>query len=279
MSTAIAPTAAPRAALVVHDQGPLSHIFDTAKFEQLQRVCSMLACSAFTPKHLVGRTEKETMANCFRVANQALRWQMDPFSVADETYTVAGRLGYQGKLVAAVVNSRAGLSGRLSYAFTGKGDALTVVVSGTFKDDGEVRTISLSVGQAKTKNDMWMKDPEQKLAYSGAIKWARRHCPEVIQGVLTEDDLHAMAERDKSIEAPKTMTGIMQNLTAPKIVPAQEERPRVNTEAEAAFDGGGNADAQSTYQDDDEAMRAEAYAREQAEASGELFGKGHQLGD
>jgi len=72
----------------------------------------------------------------------------------------------------------------------------------------------LSVEQAKTAHKMWATDPEQKLAYSGATKWARRHCPQVIMGVHTIEDLEAIQEREEAEAkprrpAPKSLADLM----------------------------------------------------------------------
>jgi uncharacterized surface anchored protein len=133
-------------------------------------------------------------ANAFLVINQAIRWGFDPIGLFRETYVVGGVLGYQGKLVTAVINSRAGLKRNLDFEFNDKkGAELQVTVIGTFKGEDDPRTVTLTVAQAKTANEIWVKDPEQKLCYSGAIKWARRHAPEVVLGVLTEDDVEKIA--------------------------------------------------------------------------------------
>lgn len=185
-------TKKPAETRVVHDDSAISYLMDTARFEHLFRIARTLANSTLTPKHLRGESVDETTANCFRVVNQAMRWKFDPFAVADETYVVAGKLGYQGKLVAAVVNARAGLRERLRPTYEGEGDKRCVTIHGTFRDEEAERIVELTVGQAKTANEMWKKDPDQKLFYSGVIKWARRHCPDVIMGVLTEDDIERM---------------------------------------------------------------------------------------
>ncbi len=183
--------------MVVIDQSGDANLMDTARFEQLQRISSTLASAAFTPKHLQGKIIQETIANCFRVVNQAFRWGMDPFAVADETYVVQGKLGYQGKLVASVINTRSNLKSRLRCEYSGDGDGRTVKVIGQFANEDTERDITLSVAQAKTANQMWTKDPDQKLYYSGVVKWARRHCPEVIMGVLTDDDVERIADKPK----------------------------------------------------------------------------------
>lgn len=177
----------------------LSNLTDSDRFQQLQRVATMMGTAAFTPAHLKGRTQQETIANCFRVVNQAMRWGFDPFAVGDETYVVQGKLGYQGKLVAAVINARAGLKGRLRPEYSGKGEDRTVTIIGQFASEDSPRTIELVLKNAKTSNGMWTKDPDQKLWYSGVIKWSRRHCPELILGVMTEDDLERIQETDSGV--------------------------------------------------------------------------------
>lgn len=229
---------------IVHDDGPNANLFDTRKFDQCYRVARAMAEMSLLPDHLksVGtKNNKEwlpkstVVANCFRVVNQAVRWGFDPYAIVDETYVVAGKLGYQGKLIAAVVNSRAGLIGRLNYTHSGTGDAMTVTVSGRFKDSpDQVCEITLSVKDAKTENEMWKKDPEQKLCYSGAIKWARRYCPEVVLGVLTDDDVDKIVYGDPP--APTVEVKSVSDLTS--VVKAKTEALKKPTTDGTMFDKG-----------------------------------------
>lgn len=235
-----------RQALVVQDDGPAAHLFDTARFEQMQRIARAMGASNLIPEHLQGATTEQTSANCLMVVNQAVRWRMDPYAVAPESYVVTkkgslarGKLAFQGKLVAAVVNTRAGLVGRLSYTFEGAGDGRTVTVSGQFDNEDEPRTITLSVKQAKTDNTMWRTDPDQKLVYSGVTKWARRHCPEVMLGVLTDDDLDRMA-----IDVEHSPAGSLDDLTTRLEAPPADTTPppdqqTVDASREAAREGRG----------------------------------------
>lgn len=217
---------------VVEDNSPLSFIMDTAKFEHCYRIAEAMSRASLIPRHLKGSTPQETAANCFLVVNQALRWHMDPFAVAPETYEVGGKLGYQGKLVAAVINTRAGLRDKLSYEFSGERgtDGFSVTVSGRFEGEDSPKTVTVSVGQARTSNQMWTKDPEQKLVYTGSIRWARRHAPEIIMGVTTDDDLDMMREEAKLIamkpaKAP-VFDGPQPALNAPPVELEKPKRPR-----------------------------------------------------
>lgn len=203
------------------DPTVVANLMNEQRFNRMMIIAQTMASAALIPEHLLGRkkggvlqyfTADEIRANCFLIVNQAFRWGMDPFAVMPETYVVGGKLAYQGKLIAGLVNSLANLEERLSYEFTGtKGkDDFTVTVSGKFKGAPAPVTVQVSVGQAKTDNQMWIKDPEQKLVYTGATKWARRWCPEIILGIMTDDDADQMEMRDvtpRNTEPVKVITG------------------------------------------------------------------------
>lgn len=234
-------------------------MLDTGKFEHMWRVAKAMALSNLMPQHLKGGNHDQTAANCLRIVNQAVRWGIDPFAMMDETYVVSGKLGYQGKLVAAIVNRRGGLDGRLTYEFSGSGENRTVKVSGTFEGDDEPSTIELSVKQAKTTNKMWTSDPDQKLVYSAVTKWARRHCPEVLLGVLTDDDLDRMHQ--DAIPAEYTVHD-----DAHRTTDTRSQTERLNDELAERFgdslDGEAEAEADATPDDDESAPVG---------AKGELF--------
>ena len=230
----------PKEIRVVNDSGPLANLFDTARFEHCFRIAEAMSFSTLIPEHLRGNkhrafTPPEVKSNCFLIVNQALRWNMDPFAVMPESYVVGGKLAYQGKLVAAVVNARAPLRERLKYSYTGKkgSDDFTITVSGTFLGEEQPRIVTLSVGEAKTENQMWRKDPEQKLVYSGAVRWARRWTPELVLGVLTDDDIDRMEswrlDAAKQAKVSNSIPNFEQKheVTFPphEEVPPQEERP------------------------------------------------------
>lgn len=206
---------------VVEDDSENAYLLDTGRFEHTCRIAGMMARANLIPKHLKGDNFEQTQANCFLVVNQAFRWKLDPFAIAPETYEVGGKLGFQGKLIAAVINARAGLVEKLTYTFNDKtGDALEVTVSGRLKGEDKPRTVTVSVGQARTTNQMWTKDPQQKLIYSGATKWARRHVPEVILGVLTDDDAEQIREEAKFIAAKPVEYKLTDMMPPPGIVEA-----------------------------------------------------------
>ncbi len=74
--------------LVVHDDGPIAYLFDSARFEQMKRIAIAMAHASLIPDHLHGNSAdpkqrwEQTVGNCLLIVNQALRWNMDPFAVA-----------------------------------------------------------------------------------------------------------------------------------------------------------------------------------------------------
>lgn len=206
---ALAPVTETRPARqIVEDVIP---ILDTARFEHMQRIATVMARSTLIPEAL--RTFKDgdkvlhlpfedIMANCFLVVNQATKWNMDPFGVAQCVSIVKGKLCYEGKLVAAVLDAKLGIE--LSFTYDGKaGDALGVVVSGVI--NGVTKTVEGTVGGWKTtgSNSPWSSpsNHQRQLAYRGSREWARLHKPALMLGAYTDDELADLQDASRANRA------------------------------------------------------------------------------
>lgn len=192
---------------------------DTAMFEHMQRIATMMAQSSLVPAHLnmvkkvdgkeVEISAKEAIANCFLVVNQAIRWGMDPFAAAQSAYTTKGKLGWEGKMIAAVINSHPLIEERLSYTYSGTGEQRKVIVSAKLKGEKEPRTVEGTVAAWRTNGtgSPWDKQSQwdQQLSYRGAREWGRRHLPEAMLGVYGDDEIaHFEAtERTLAHEQPQ----------------------------------------------------------------------------
>ena len=153
-------------------------------FDQAMRLAEMMARSALVPQHL-----QQKPADCLLVVEQAMRWQMSPFAVAQGTFVTKGKLGYAGMLMHAAVEANAPISGHLNYRFTGEADDRTVIVSGTLIGETNAREVEVRLRDARTENVWWKKTPDQMLCYHGARVWARRHAPGVIFGAYSREEL------------------------------------------------------------------------------------------
>jgi hypothetical protein len=142
----------------------------------------------------IGKPFRGQPGLCLAVIMQAINWQMEPFSVASKAYVVNDKVAYEAQLIAAVVNTRAGLVARPSAKYDGQGPERRVTISGMFKGDKEVRTYeSPRIKDIKTKNSpLWQADPDQQIFYFAIRSWARRWCPEVLLGALSVDEAETL---------------------------------------------------------------------------------------
>lgn len=199
-------------------------IFSPDTLDKLIRLSEIMANSRVTvPSHLAGNA-----SDCLAVAMQALQWQMNPFAVAQKTFTVSGVLGYEAQLVNAVITTMAPTRDRLHYEWfgpwekvigkftektSGKGNKYAapdwtlndesgcgVRVWATMKNETEPRELELLLSQAQVRNStLWASDPKQQLAYLAVKRWARLHCPDVILGVYTPDELETVRPVERNI--------------------------------------------------------------------------------
>jgi hypothetical protein len=152
--------------------------------DQAMRLAEMMAVGKLVPSHL-----QRSPGDCLMVIEQAMRWGMSPFAVAQSTSVIQGKLMFEGKLVAAALHASGALATRLAYDYAGEGAARLVRVSAVLAGETEPRAVEVKLADAKTTNGMWTKQPDQQLAYHGARVWARRYAPEVMLGVYTPEEM------------------------------------------------------------------------------------------
>lgn len=208
---------------VMEDQqySPQQITLDDALFNKCHRLAQMMASGACTvPKHLQGNA-----GDCFAIVGQSLRWGMDPYAVAQKTHLVNGTLGYEAQLVIAVINNRAPITDRIKFEYfgdwskvKGKDDKSTdigVICRATFKGDDAPTELSLTMAQVGhvRNSPLWAADPRQQLAYLAAKRFSRLHCPDVILGVYTPDEL-----ADRGNSEPRNITPKAQNAGAASLM-------------------------------------------------------------
>jgi hypothetical protein len=179
---------------------------------------------------------------CLAVSMQALRWGMDPFAVANKAYEVNNQLAYESQLVHAVVNTRAPLQARLKLSYDGQAGTRTCTISGLLRGEDQPATYtSPQVKDITPKNSpLWKTDPDQQLFYFSVRSWARRHVPEVLLGVYTDDELQAQhqgAERAKDVTPRPTRDDYAQDEDEVEAEPEQQAEAEVVEQERAADDG------------------------------------------
>jgi len=165
---------------------------------EAMQLATIMARSTFVPQHCRG-----SEGNCLAIIMQAARWGMDPFAVANKAYFTKDGAppAFESQLVNAVVNSSGALSGRLRVAFEGEGEKLRCTVRGFLRaDPNDEKVKTQSIARITVRNSpLWKSDPEQQLGYYTTRAWARLHCPEVLLGVFTPDEMEIEPERARVV--------------------------------------------------------------------------------
>lgn len=168
----------------------LSGFFDERKFGIMVKLATIMANAPLVPKDLKGKNQQEAEANCFLIVEQAMRWDISPTALAQCAYVLNGKVGFEAKVISAVVNSNKNITRRLSYTYKGEGPAREVTVSGMIKGEKTARTITGTVEDWATNNAQWKKkNKDQMLSYRGAREWARRHAPDILMGAMSADEV------------------------------------------------------------------------------------------
>lgn len=168
--------------------------------------------------------ELRNVGDCLAITMQAMNWKMNPFSVAQKTFFISGKIGYEAQLVAAAITNSGAIVGNFGFEWFGpwekvigkfdirkseKGDyrvpgwkledeaGIGIRCWNTLRGESEPRVLELLLAQARTRNStLWADDPKQQLAYLAQKRWARLYAPGVILGVYTPDELDQPTERD-----------------------------------------------------------------------------------
>lgn len=151
--------------------------------DQAIRLAKAMASAKLVPKHL-----QDDVGSCLMIVEQAMRWGMSPFAVAQCTSSISSKLMFEGKLVAAAVESCGAIEGGFDYEFKGEGEDRTITVSARRRGETNPRHITIALRDVRTTNEWWKKQPDQMLVYSGVRNWARRWTPAAILGVYSPEE-------------------------------------------------------------------------------------------
>lgn len=201
-----------------------SFITNTELWDQVSRFAeAMTKADASIPTYLA-----DNVGDCIAITMQSIEWRMNPFLVAQKTQLINGVLAYEDELINAIVNNCAPTTTRLQIEWVGDWDniigrvkaaesktvdgdidtdtvetyikcwtdeeekGLSVKVWATIIGEEKPRELTLGMTQVVTKNSqLWVEDPREHIAHLAIKRWARMHCPEVIIGIYTPEEIRA----------------------------------------------------------------------------------------
>jgi len=157
-------------------------------FELSQRMAKALDATDLVPI-----TYKGNVANCMIALELANRIGVSPLMVMQNLYTINGRPTWSSQFVIAAINT-CGRFSTLKFSFNA--EKTSCYAYATEKITGEVlrgSTISLEMadleGWAQKKGSKWVTMPELMLTYRAAAFFGRIYCPEILNGMHTDNEL------------------------------------------------------------------------------------------
>ena len=227
-------------ALAIQADNSMDFYFDVQKFEQLQRAGRMFAESGLVPKHYDGN-----VAACSLAIVTAVGLGMNPLNFMQRSYVVNGKQGIEASLMVAIVNKSGVFSDRISYEIEHdkEGRPVACTASATIAKTGQKVSERITWDTVQKEwlskdGSKWKTMPEHMFKYRTAAWLIRHHCPEVVFGLSTIDEL---MDNDPIDVTPKR--GAIEDKTADNVVnlkdkiAAAKEKSNETKEAETPQSG------------------------------------------
>ena len=204
------------------------------QFEFQWRKAQALSRSRMVPAHFQGKPE-----DCMVAVMMARSLGIDDLLALQNIQLIQGSPGFKASFAIGLANTRGPFAGPITWSTEGSGESLKVTAKAIVRATGE--EVSASVDFAMAKAEGWVKNPkyrtmpEQMLRYRAATWLIRLHCPEVLMGLSSSDELEDMRAAEakatgsavKSNNKPREATVIVEELNAQIEQAAQAQKPQV----------------------------------------------------
>lgn len=247
----------------------LALLFNDRLYERCKDVARVMAgAKGVTPGHLINNPEA-----CFGIIQMSVTWKLTPQLVAFATYqTPGGKIGFEGKLVQAIIENSGKVEGNVKYELVGDWDqvrgkfkmaksakgndyhvaawapddekGLGVIATAQVKGEAEPRTTGIIyLNSCWPRNStLWALRPEQQIKYLAARVLANTVMPGIFMGVPIEGDVDDEGMKDVTPRPQPEGAGSFYSGKAPaeepKAEPAKVEGPPAITNAAQAWDAG-----------------------------------------
>jgi len=178
---------------------------DTKLMNLAYRTAGMLAKSKIVPESYQNSPE-----NCLIAIDLANRQNLSPMMVMQNLYVVKGKPAWSGSFCAAAING-CGKFTPLEYVFVEQGGGgcfarATRLVNGTVcQSDTITMQMARDEGWLEKSGSKWKTMPRQMMMYRAASFFARAHCPEVLLGIQTAEEVQDVHGYEAETKATTTV--------------------------------------------------------------------------
>lgn len=172
--------------------GTLTMWNDTKLMNLAYRTATMISKSGLVPENYRNSPE-----NCLIAIDLANRQGLSPMMVMQNLYVVKGKPAWSGSFCAAAING-CGKFTPLEYVFVGEPGTLsegcyaraTRIINGSqCVSDTITMQMAKDEGWLEKSGSKWKTMRRQMMMYRAASFFARAHCPEVLLGIQTVEEV------------------------------------------------------------------------------------------
>lgn len=169
--------------------GGLTMWNDVKLMQNVWKTATMISRSALVPDSYRGSPE-----NCLVAIDLANRQGLSPMMVMQNLYVVKGKPAWSGSFCAAAING-CGKFTPLEYVFVEDGGggcfarATRIATGAVCVSDTITMKMAKDEGWTDKSGSKWKTMPKQMMMYRAASFFARAHCPEVLLGIQTVEEV------------------------------------------------------------------------------------------
>lgn len=196
-------------------------------FKSAYRMAEALASTDMVPT-----TYQKKPANCLIAMEMGVRLGISALMVMQNLDVVHGRPTWRGSFVAGLINGSRRFKGPLRYELSGSGEKMQCYAYAVDLEGNIIKGTTITMEMAKkegwsTKNgSKWLTMPEQMIQYRAASYFGRVHCPDVLLGLYTAEEVEDFTEGENApIMDVETEIKEQANKVEIDISPAPEKQP------------------------------------------------------
>lgn len=154
---------------------------------------AMVMAEQLSKSDIIPATYKGKPENCLIAIELSNRLKLSPFLVMQNMHVIQGRPSWSSSFIISCINGSGRFSGPLKFEMDAnrtKCRAWAVEKASGEKLVGPLITMEMaqSEGWLGKNGSKWKTMPELMLRYRAAAFFGRLYCPEIINGMLTEDE-------------------------------------------------------------------------------------------
>lgn len=189
---------------------------DTNAFADAQRMVMPLSKSTMIPKDY-----QNNVPNCMVAMEMSNRLNKSILMVMQNTNIIHGKPGLGSSFVIALINSSGRFADPLDFNVEGEGESMSCYAFTKRQDGREIKGPRITWQMAKAEGwttksgSKWATMPELMFQYRAAAFFGRLHCPDILMGMQTVDEIQDIGYTESQETTSSVISSINDKVSPP----------------------------------------------------------------